>query len=490
MRKGIIVAAAAAGLLMLAGCDTGTPAGRVAEQPSAAPAPRPHVIFISIDTLRADHLSCYGYERATTPSLDALAATGVRFAQAYAQASWTLPSHMSMMTAQYPHVHGVEHNNESLSEDGTTIAETLREQGYDTAAFVSWIFVSARYGFAQGFEHFAELLPASDLIDEATAASFKAEEVTDRASRWLTARQTEKPLFLFVHYFDPHIDYAPPEPFDRSFRDPPPDPKKGTFDWLSQYIIGIPKEPKRIAPADLEEVKALYDAEIRYTDHYVGQLFATIERTLGLDNCLIIVTSDHGEELDDHGSMEGHQWTLYEECVHVPLIVRPPGGIEGGRVVEELVELIDLAPTIVEGLSLSPPSAFQGRSLAPKLARGSGGADDAERTVFGRIDRHARKLFVRSGRYKLIQTEAGGSKKRGPRALAGIELFDLVADAGEQQNLYQEGHPAAVPLLAALDQLRRAQPATTANPGVKLSEAELKRLKSIGYIGSDSPQEP
>lgn len=465
---------------LLAALSTGC--GRTPRAQSVAtPMPaRPHVILISIDTLRADHLSCYGYGRQTSPTLDGLARDGVRFEHAYAQASWTLPSHMSLLTSQYPHVHGVQRSNESLGEQGLTLAEVLRASGYQTSAFISWTYVSRRYGFAQGFDDFAELLPPASLIDDDTSAAFKAEEVTDHVTRWLTGRKGTRPLFLFVHYFDPHINYEPPPPYDSAY-DPDYDgPARGTYGWLRPYIRGLHSEPRRIAARELEHIKALYDGEIRYTDASVGALLGTVDRLLGLDNCLVIVTSDHGEELDDHGSMEGHQWTLYEECVRVPLIIRPPRGVRGGRVVRSPVELIDVATTVLEHLRVPRPAEFQGASLSRLL---NGGAEPDERAVFGLIDRHSRKQFVRLGRYKLIHTELA-ERPRGAPVIPGYELFDLVADPRESSNLFAPDHPQAAPLIAVLDRLRdAARLVQPDNPEIHLDAAELRRLQSMGYVG-------
>ncbi|MCH7872571.1 MAG: sulfatase, partial [Planctomycetes bacterium] len=274
------------GVFLSAGCDR-----REEASEAEADKPRPHVILISIDTLRADHLGCYGYARDTSPNIDRLARKSIRFENAYAQASWTLPSHMSIMTSQYPHVHGVEQQGQALPESATTLAETLSDAGYLTAALISWVFVGEKYGFAQGFDQFTELVPPPELVDSATSAAFKAEQVTDHAIEWLS-RDRDQPFFLFLHYFDPHINYDAPEPYTTMF-DPDYDgPAKGDFDWITPYIKGLHHNPRRVGMRDLKHLKALYDGEIRYTDAHLGRFFDALDRSVGLDNCLIVLTSD------------------------------------------------------------------------------------------------------------------------------------------------------------------------------------------------------
>ncbi len=451
-------------------------------------AKQPNVILISVDTLRADHLGCYGYWRPTTPHLDALAKRGVRFANASAQASWTLPSHMSIVTSQYPHVHGVQQDDNALPEGATTLSEVLAANGYRTAAFISWVYVTAKYGFSQGFDEYTELLPPEDEIDSETDAAYRADEVTNRAIGWLDAQGTE-PFFLFVHYFDPHISYEPPPPYDRLFDPTYEGSARGTFAWLRQYIKGIHERPNQIGARDLEHVTALYDGEIRYVDEHIGRLLDAVERRVGADECLIVVTSDHGEELFEHGSMEGHQWTLYEETVHVPLIIKLPGGRAAGDVVSAPVELIDIGPTILGCLGVQRPWSFQGRDLA-ELVGSDGGAGAAE-IVFGEIDRFDRKQFVRDARYKLIHTDDIGKNRRGIPVKAGYELFDLQADPRERVNLYETETQVASRLKAELERCMASTPIQEAAPArpARISAEDQRRLRSLGYVGDSDLDE-
>lgn len=443
--------------------------------------PPPHVVFISIDTLRADHLGCYGYTRETSPGIDRLAANSVRFNNAFSQSSWTLPSHMSMMTSQYPHVHGVETGKKPLPADGITLAESLSSAGYYTAAFVSWVYVDSRYGFSQGFDKFTELIPPKHKVDSSTKWSFKAEQVSDAAIEWINEpNRGETPFFLFVHYFDPHIDYEPPEGFDRLFDENYTGTAQGTFQWLKTYIKGMHREPNRIDPRDLEYIKSLYDGEIRYTDLHVRRLLDAVDKAVGLDHCLVILTSDHGEEFNDHGSMEGHQWTLYDEIIRVPLIVRFPGAAHAGKVVDAPVELLDIAPTILDFAEVDAPATFQGESLRP-LATAE---PQTERLVYAETRRHTTRQSIRGSRYKLIHTDDTGTNRRGVPIRAGYELYDLENDPGERNNVYDPEADIARLLVSRLHAIRASGPPTEGDDDeitVELSDEELRLLKSLGY---------
>ena len=209
----------------------------------------PHVILISIDTVRADHLGCYGYARDTSPNIDALAREGVTFSRAFAQASWTLPSHMSVMTSLYPPVHGVQEDDHALGDAAATLAQVLQTGRYETAGFVSWVYVGRSFGFARGFGEFHELIHRDRLRMASGGGAFRAEEITDRVITWLEKPHPE-PLFLFVHYFDPHMDYVPPPPYDRQFDPDYSGPAQGTHAWLGRYIKYFPVPPATLPERD------------------------------------------------------------------------------------------------------------------------------------------------------------------------------------------------------------------------------------------------
>ena len=437
-------------------------------------APPPSVLLISIDTLRADHLSSYGYHRPTTPVLDSLAAEGVRFSGAFSASSWTLPSHMSMLTSRYPQGHGAERENQALNPGVLTLAQVLSGSGVRTGAVVSWFYVSARYGFDRGFDDFVELLPASEDL----GAYRKAEDVVDRAIEWLGGQSKARPFFLFVHLFDPHMDYSPPPPHDATFPGGSGGNVEGTYASLQPYIKGLHPDPQRIAPADRDAVVALYDGEIHYADAQVGRLLQALS-DLSLDrDTMIIVTSDHGEEFDDHGSMEGHQWTLYDEVLHVPLIIRAPAGPRG-EVVDTLVETLDIAPTILEYLELPPPPEFQGHSLWPLM---SGESGDADRLAYSKTEQFNSKQSVRSSTHKLIHTFDTGTNAFGFPITPGFELYDLRDDPREQRNIFSRDAQVAQDLQRALFRWLATGEALGPSGEVEFSEEERRRLRALGYL--------
>jgi arylsulfatase A-like enzyme len=445
--------------------------------------PRPNIILISIDTLRADHLGCYGYERPTSPMIDRFAKQAVKFNSTYSQSSWTLPSHMSIMTSQYPHIHKIETGRHSLADSKTTIAEVLSKAGYKTQAFISWVYVSKKYGFDHGFDQFVELLPPAHRVDSSTHWSIKAQSVTDNALSWLNKEHTE-PFFLFLHYFDPHIDYEPPAPYDTMFDQSYKGNAKGTFEWLHTYISGVHKEPKQIGKRDLQYITALYDGEIRYTDKHIGRLLEGIDNSLGLKNCLVILTSDHGEELNDHGSMEGHQWTLYQEVIHVPLLIRFPSKRHASMAVSSPVELIDIAPTILDYLQIPLPEDFQGKSLMGLMENPE--IYTSDRPVFAETKRHTIKQSIIRHPYKLIHTSPLTKGKNGMPVPENFEFYDIQKDPREQNNILTKSPLVATELAVELRSWMTSSPRLPNDQSkpaeVQLSPKEIERLRSVGYV--------
>ena len=443
---------------------------------------RPNIIFISLDTLRADHLGAWGYKKPTSPFIDRLAFEGVRFSQAFSNSSWTLPAHMSMMTSQYPHVHGVETADVALADSTVTLAELLSGQGFKTGGFISWIYVSKHFGFDRGFDNFHELLPPKKLRDTGATHSYRAEKITDAALKWVK-KNHKKQFFLFLHYFDPHVNYDPPAPYDRMFDQYYRGNASGQYEWLKTYISGIHKIPEKIKPRDLQYVTALYDGEIRYTDTHIGRLLKGIDSRVGLDNCMVILTSDHGEEFNDHGSMEGHQWTLYDEVLHIPLIIRFPDRDLASSVIEKPVELVDIAPTILDYFHIKKPVGFQGTSLIPIARRQQ---KQVKPAVFAETMRHTLKVSIRTKRFKLIHTDPMEKGKNGLPVKGGFELYDLINDHTEQRNIFNMKDPLARRLIVKLEEWLGVRPKSKtteqSRQKVKLSEQDIKRLRSLGYI--------
>ena len=438
----------------------------------------PNVVLISIDTLRADHVGSYGYARPTTPVLDSVAEEGVRFANAFSQSSWTLPAHASLMTSQYPHEHGAVENNTRIKDAAVTLAEALQGAGYDTAAFVTWVYVGKLYGFDTGFADFTELIEKDDLMLAAGHGALPAGPTTDAAIEWL-GRERDAPFFLFVHYFDPHMDYAPPEPYGSLYDPDYTGSIDGRYESMMPYIKYLPLYEAPLDPRDRDHVEALYDGEIRYTDEQIGRLLGALGATVGLDDCLVVIVSDHGEELGDHLSMEGHGWTLYDEILHVPLILRLPGGRRAGTVIDETVELIDVAPTILGRLGIPPPPTFRGRALTGLIETG----ELAEPRPFAYAETHRFNVIrraIRGPRYKLIQTRDTGLNAVGVPVEPGFRMFDIVEDPGEQQEIFDPRDETARRLARFLEGFASRERAEAEE--VEIPESTLELLRSLGYV--------
>jgi len=285
-----------------------------------------NVILISIDTLRRDHVGAYGYAKPTTPHLDELSREGILCEDAVSTSSWTLPAHLSMLTSVDPGLHGGVDTEHGFNREVPTLAATLRDAGYVTQAVTSHLYVSAVYGLDEGFDHldFRQDRKATSVVNRAV-------DVLDRFG--------DRPLFLFLHFYDPHWHYDPPDRTRQIFESA----YTGTLTGLWQDFSKRDRE--HLSIADLEHLLALYDGEIRYTDDELGRLLDHMSQRGLHRGTLLLVTSDHGEEFLDHGSWE-HQKTLYEEVIRVPLVVRGPG-IRPRREPAQ-TSLLDVAPTILE----------------------------------------------------------------------------------------------------------------------------------------------
>ncbi|MGB7296235.1 MAG: sulfatase-like hydrolase/transferase [Candidatus Aminicenantales bacterium] len=323
-----------------------------------AQARRPHIILISADTLRADHLGCYGYSRQTTPAIDRLAGRSCRFERTIAQAPYTVSSHMSMLTSLYPSFHKVNQvRAHRLDSAALTLAEALYNHGYRTWAVTGGGQVSSNYGFAEGFEFYMELTdPEYDVKNKVAETIEFLDENTD------------SPVFVFFHTYKPHSPYRPLPPYDTMF-----DPEyTGTIDGDLSTIKAINNGNIKATREDLDHLVALYDGDIREMDDELDELFSYIqkkENEEGKDTA-IIFTSDHGEEFGEHGFHGVHSHTLYEELLCVPLIIYLPGVNPADASIPDQVRLIDLYPTILEFAGVKPPASAQGRSLLPLIKKG------------------------------------------------------------------------------------------------------------------------
>jgi arylsulfatase A-like enzyme len=312
----------------------------------------PDVLLVTIDTLRADHVGCYGDGNAATPVMDGLASRGVRFAEAIAPVPLTLPSHASLLTATTPLVHGVRDNaGFVLGAAPPTVAEAFRAAGYSTAAFVSGFPVSRRFGLGRGFDAYDDRFPRGDDPARPSYVERRADETVAAATEWLRGRQSDaiRPVFAWVHFFDPHAPYDAPEPYRSRFRQRP------------------------------------YDGEIAFADAQLGALLAAWRSLRPGRDPLVVVAADHGEGLGEHGEPT-HGLFIYDSTLRVPLIASGPG-IPAGRTVTGAVSLIDVAPTLLDFAGLPPLKDSEGHSLRAAMTSGHG-RDEAV---------YAESLFARLG---------------------------------------------------------------------------------------------
>lgn len=422
--------------------------------------PRAHnVLLVTIDTLRADHLPLYGYENGKTPNLDRLAGDGVLFKTAVSHAPLTLVSHSSILTGTYPFFHGVRNNGSYHAPDAlNTAAEIFGAHGYDTAAFVGSFVLDSRFGLDQGFDVYDD-----DMIDGRQKHSlfeFKdriAENVISRVLAWFEKRPKDDqaaPFFLWVHLFDPHKEYEPPEPYRSEF------------------------------------AANLYDGEIAYTDSQLGRLFDRLKADGLYDDTLIAVTSDHGESMGEHGELT-HSIFIYNATTWVPLIIKAPGNEFAGTVVAQLAQHIDMLPTLLDISKIGGAADealiedIQGSSLLPAM---EGDPDGGE--VYAYAESYLPKFYykwsppvsIRSGNYKYIH-------------LPTPELYDMRADPDELINIFEGRKELGAEYARRLDELvTTLSEGKPADARQEMDAETLAKLKSLGYIhggedltGGDEP---
>ncbi|NWG13919.1 MAG: sulfatase-like hydrolase/transferase [Acidobacteria bacterium] len=409
----------------------------------AAPAQsRPNVILITLDTLRADRVGCYGYAGVQTPVLDALAGDGVRFDRAFSPVPLTLPAHCSILTGTYPIYHGVRDNSGFfLAPDHLTLAEVLKSSGYRTAAFVGAFVVDSKFGLGQGFDHYFDNFDLSRFENISPGYIQRTgDEVVKETIRWLESNRdkTGAPFFLWTHLYDPHDPYTPPEPYRTIYKGNP------------------------------------YDGEIAFTDANVGTLVSWL-RAHGLYNgSLVVVAGDHGESLGEHGESK-HGFFIYNATLHVPLIIKFPGGVYAGRRIAESVSLVDVFPTVLQilGTGGSGGAKIQGRGLLP--------------LVLGKATGHRPEIYAESYYPRL---QFGWSELRAlitdkekyvlaPRP----ELYELGSDFQEIRNLAVRQSGLANKLRDRLrDLIRRYSPAKVSPARSGLDPETREKLQSLGYI--------
>ena len=421
--------------------------------------PRPPVILITLDTTRADHLSCYGYGRHTSPNLDRLAGESVLYENAIAPSSWTLPSHAALFTGRFTSSHGARYDPggplrldraipapeswevfraRGLSPEAPTLAQILRQAGYATGAVIAGPWMKKIFGLNKGFEFY----------DDSSISSISgrlAPEVTRSALRWLGGRE-EKPFFLFLNYYDPHSPYRPPERFAWTFVPPGPGPGG-----------------RRVTRQDRV---ALYDGEILYMDRYIGELLKELKARGLYDGALILVTADHGELLGEHGRF-GHGNYLHQEEIHVPFFVKYPAGEAGPARRQEAVQLVDVMALLFDRLDLPLPDGVQA-GRPPGL--GHPVAAEAYPLPALSSDGHWRALL--EGRHKLLWNSLGNHR-----------LFDLRSDPGEQENLIASRPRRAELMMGRLQRYLAGLPKPgAAGPEERAHEETGRSLESLGHL--------
>jgi arylsulfatase A-like enzyme len=451
------------------------------------PPPRgPNVLLISIDTLRPDHLSCYGYEHDTSPRIDRLAGEGVLFENHVSSSSWTLPSHTALFTSVPDFVHGVtDVRSTALAPGFTTLAERFRAAGWQTAGFFSGPYLHPSFGLAQGFQHYENCTSYAasfehrdredwifdrDLMLDSHKDS-TGERVLDAVTQWLSTRE-ERPFFAFVHLWDPHFDFVPPAPWDEHF-----DPGyEGPIDGRDFYYDNDRYGPS-IKPRDLQHLLALYDGEIRWTDSIVGKLLDHLDTLAASDDTIVALTSDHGTEFFEH-SWKSHRSTLFDELVRIPLVIRAPGRLPAGTRVRAQTRMIDLGPTLLELAGLEAVHGVLGESLIPLTRAGHGDLGES-RDALSELDgdwSHLRCL--RTPRAKLIHDL---ERKQ-------FELFDLEQDPHELRPIEtldsELGRDMAQRYRAAMEAVERARAERPGEPvAPAVSPALEDALRASGYAG-------
>ncbi len=457
--------------------------------------PARRVILISIDTLRADHLSAYGYERLTSPNLDRLLADSVLFERAYSQASWTLPSHMSMFTSLYPTVHGVIDTDRRLASDIWTLPELLKRQDFETTAFTDGGYIGGQYGFADGFDEYRQ----EDFQSQSGKQGL--EKNYPYIEKWVRSEADES-FFLFVHTFDTHGPYrAEGEHFGRFMSEAQATPEGiDALEYLKTLGDSDYLELDRFE--SLEHVIAAYDGGISFVDHMLGRLFRLFEELGIYDDTMIVVTSDHGESFLDEGVYLGHGAFLHDGEVRVPLIVKFPSNRYGGQRVDGVVESLDILPTILAALQIQRPKGLitQGMDLA-RLLRGESDVNPiAVSANLDSMDNYAlrtsdwtvlSKVPEKNLENWFIKHRMRPRDEPALRARLKNEYQLITTGARPDHNQRAENEEIFTRLGTEFLEWKKAQEkmqALVADPGLRaaMSPEEIEHLKRLGYLGGSS----
>jgi len=390
----------------------------------SSPEPQPNVILITISTLRADHVGCLGCQRDTTPDFDRFAEENILFTNAFATSSWQMPAVGSIFTSLYPTQHGATHINNKLSQKVQTLAGILKENGFYTLGFCCNPRLSADYGFDHGFDFYDDY-SVSMMLNSLTFGNEEPIEintkrtndlVNDAAIRWLQ-KNNHRPFFMFMHYYDNHWDYLPPAPYDTLY-----DPNYvGVIDGIK--IVWEPLYSNPPEDRDIEHMIALYDGEVRQTDNDLGEMLSFLKEKHLLDNSIVIIAGDHGEQFYEHGHTSHHG--IFEELIHIPLAISIPDKSTKKQKIDSLVSGVDILPTILNFVAVPVPDICEGKSLKPLIESQSEKINDFVFVEYtgGTVPDC---LAVRSNRYKYVQ-ENGKSF-----------VYDLLKDPYEQKKIFPE----------------------------------------------------
>ncbi len=401
---------------------------------AASPSAKPDVYLITIDTLRADHVHCYGYQGVKTPALDELAKNGIRFSAAFTPSPITNSSHTSILTGLLPSHHGVTDFAVPLAADRDTLAESMKEAGYQTAAFIGAVILDSKAlapGLDHGFDFYDNFPGQSKSKERWGRLERRGLDVVGRAEKWLTSHPS-RARFVWVHLYDPHDPYEPPPPYSQTYK------------------------------------TNLYDGEVAYADSALGHFLSFLKAGGRYENSVIVVVGDHGEGLGEHHE-NTHGIFLYDSTTHVPLIVKLPGESQKERVVDAQVRTTDILPSVLDLVGVKAPPRLDGQSLMPLL----NGSETDERVAFAETE-----YPLRFGWAPLRSVRAQGVKFiEAPRP----ELYLLQADPKEESNHYQPWDKKVQELRGMLADLKSEQPRRTSAASV--GQGTIDELKALGYLG-------
>ena len=462
--------------LSLFGC------GSDGEQPST-PNAGINVILLSVDALRPDHMSTYGYRRQTTPAVDQLAARGVVFDQAFTYWPKTRGSFAAMFTSLNASQHGLTVRDRDLSDFNHTLAEALKEAGYRTVAAIDNGNLDGALGFAQGFDQYEQSwLKADNEID-------RTEFLTQFAVDFLKDDSDSRPFFLWLHYVNPHAPYDPPQEQLEKFRGDGLIPRGPELDSVVGYHGGINRNMYVEGEPHLGDYFDRYDAEIATTDGHIARVLEALDSSTFKSNTLIVFTSDHGESLGEHDYYFDHGFNLFNPCLRIPLIFCFPGIVPENERREAVVSTLDIFPTILDLSQLSFPPNLEGSSLVPLLNRNKNEIHDK---LYFQNDHH--QLAITNGRLKLIAYPRTEDEAR------RYELFDMYEDPGEVEDRYSDAESTVESFRSELERFRtrtvawqqettRRRMGAPAKTDDQLSEDTLKNLEALGYVGTTTKKD-